>query len=135
MDIAHFEWKEEYSVKVKLFDEQHQILIKTIDDLFQSILKSEGKEVLTKIFADLNDYADIHFTAEQKYFQEFDYPEASAHTALHENFKKDLLTMETQTADENTPFKVLFYLENWWINHIMDTDKKYSEFFNKHGLS
>lgn len=133
-DTTHFEWKEEYTVKVKIFDEQHQKLIQTIDDLYQAILKSEGKEVLKKVFESLNEYAKNHFATEEKYFDELKYPEAATHKALHEKFKKDIAEMEFHSAGDDTPFDVLFFLENWWINHILDVDKKYSNFFNEHGL-
>jgi len=134
MELTHFEWKKEYSVNVELFDAQHQMLIKTIDDLYQAIAKGEGKEFLEKVFNNLNIYANKHFSDEEKYFKEFNYPEADTHIALHEKFKKDILEMEAKAVSEASSFEILFFLENWWVNHIMDVDKKYSDFFNKHGL-
>jgi hemerythrin-like metal-binding protein len=134
MDTSHFEWKEEYSVKVALFDEQHKQLIKTVDDLYQAIFASKGKEVLSKVFASLDNYANIHFSDEEKYFQEFGYPDAATHKDLHEKFKKDIAVLEEKASDEAAPYEVLFFLENWWINHIMDIDKRYSVFFNSKGL-
>ena len=134
MDIVHFEWKKEYSVKVKLLDEQHQQLIQTIDGLYQAILQNRGTEALNAVFANLNNYANVHFAEEEKYFKEFNFPETAAHTSLHSNFKKEILEMEKTSVDDNAPLKLFFFLENWWINHIMDIDKRYSDFFNEHGL-
>ena len=134
MNTAHFEWKKEYSVKVKLLDEQHQQLIKTIDNLYQAILESKGNEALAGVFANLNNYVNTHFAEEEKHFKEFNFPGAAAHTSLHLNFKKELSDMENKAADDDTTVKLLFFLENWWINHILDIDKRYSDFFNQHGL-
>jgi len=133
--MVHFEWKPEYSVNVKILDEQHQKLIKTIDSLYQSILNSETKEYLLEVFKQINEYTKDHFALEEKYFKDFDYKEADIHTAVHEKFKKDILDMETQINDEKfSSLKLLIFLENWWINHILDMDKKYVENFNHHGL-
>ncbi len=123
MDTSHFEWKEEYSVKVKLFDEQHQKLIKTVDDLYQSIFNGEGKAALAKIFASLNEYSSVHFADEEKYFQEFDYPEAEMHTALHEKFKKDVVIMETKLANENTSFELFFFFSKNCPNYRKNGSK------------
>ena len=134
MENVHFEWKKEYSVHVSMLDGQHQQLIKIIDDLYQAILKNQGKEALNKVFTGLGEFADLHFATEEKYFNEFGYPEAETHVALHKKFRKDFLAMEAKSAGEASPYDVLFFLENWWINHIMDIDKRYSDFFNEHGL-
>ena len=135
MEKVHFEWKDEYSVHVKLLDGQHQKLIKTIDDLYQAILEGKDKEALGKIFLSINEYANAHFSSEEKYFIEFDYSEAAVHEALHEKFKKDVREMESRINDKNfSALELLVFLENWWVNHIMDVDKRYSEFFNSKGL-
>jgi len=135
MSTTHFEWKEEYSVNVKLLDEQHKQLIKVVDDLYQSIMEKKEKDFISQIFDRLNDYATGHFFAEEKYFKEFGYQQAGEHIAQHEKFKVDLARMEDQEKEGKFDiFELLFYLENWWINHIIDMDKRYSQFFNEHGL-
>jgi hemerythrin-like metal-binding protein len=135
MASSHFEWKEEYTVNVKIIDEQHKKLISIIDELYQSILQKMDKNILAELFKQLNDYSKYHFGTEEKYFQEFNYPDAFAHIAVHEKFKKDIVEMEDKmNTDHFNPFELLVYLENWWINHILDVDKRYSQNFNEHGL-
>jgi hemerythrin-like metal-binding protein len=135
MDTSHFEWKDEYSVKVAEIDEQHQKLIKIIDDLYQALMAGTAKASLPEIFGRLNDYVIYHFATEEKYFKEFEYKDAPMHISQHEKYKIDIAKME-KDADNGAldVYELLFYLENWWINHILDSDKKYSEFFNEHGL-
>jgi len=136
MDKEHFEWKDEYSVNVRIIDEQHKKLIETIDKLFQSIMLQKEKEYLSEIFKELNEYINTHFSTEEKYFKDFNYEGAAVHTALHDNFREDTSKMEARI--NNTDFQVfelLFFLENWWINHILDVDKRYSKNFNEHGLN
>ena len=135
MNTEHFEWKKEYSVKVVEIDEQHQTLIKIIDDLYQSLMKGNTKEMISQIFDRLNAYAIYHFGTEEKYFKELGYPHAPEHISQHEGYKVQIEKMEKETKEGKLDgFKLLFYLENWWINHILEIDKKYSDFFNEHGL-
>jgi len=135
MEKIHFEWKEEYSVHVKIMDAQHKRLFEVIDVLYQYILNKGTKDELADIFKRLNEYANTHFLTEEKYFKDFGYQEADIHTALHQKFKDDLAETEARAVDENfNTLELLIFLENWWINHILDVDKKYSEFFNEHGL-
>jgi len=135
MALQHFEWKDAYSVKVKIIDEQHKNLFKIIDELYQSILAGNQKENLPEILKQLNDYANYHFSTEEKYFKKFNYKEADVHIAIHQTFKKRLAGMEAKASNKNFDgFELLVFLQNWWVNHILDIDKKYSENFNQHGL-
>jgi methyl-accepting chemotaxis protein/hemerythrin len=136
MADKHFEWKKEYSVNVKVMDAQHQKLFKIVDDLYQAILGGASKEAMPEIFKQLNDYTSFHFASEEKYFKDFGYGEAAGHIALHEEFKRDLFKMEARLGDKDfNAFELLDFLENWWVNHVLDVDKRYSETFNEHGLS
>ena len=44
-------------------------------------LKNKLKEIITKLF----DYVGTHFSNEQKYMEEIDYPELENHKILHKN--------------------------------------------------
>lgn len=135
MATIHFEWKPGYSVNVKILDEQHKKLFETVDNLYQSILGGKGKQNLPEIFKQLNEYVNIHFVTEEKYFKQFGYEESDEHMAIHEKFRKDLSAMEAHADDEDfNAVKLLNFLENWWIDHVLDVDKRYSKNFNDHGL-
>jgi len=136
MPTTHFEWRDEYSVNVKLIDQQHKKLIKTIDDLYQSILANKAKKEISEIFRQLNMYSNYHFFTEEKYFKEFNYEGTDSHMAIHKKFKKDVAEMEYRLKDEDfNAFELLSFLQDWWVNHILNVDKKYSKNFNQHGLN
>jgi len=136
MADKHFEWKKEYSVNVEIMDAQHRQLFKIVDNLYQAILSGNGKGILPEIFKQLNDYTNFHFGSEEKYFKDFGYSEATSHIAIHKQFKRDLSQMEGKVNDKDfNAFELLDFLENWWVNHVLDIDKKYSKTFNEHGLS
>lgn len=135
MNSIHFEWRKEYSVGVKEIDAQHKGLIKVMDDLYQSANKKNSREIIFKTLKKLEDYAKYHFDTEEKYFKKFKYKFSKAHSAQHNKFKKDIAKMAKLAKEGKLGFfELLFFMENWWLNHILSSDKKYSEFFNGHGL-
>ncbi|HTX86578.1 MAG TPA: hemerythrin domain-containing protein, partial [Candidatus Nanoarchaeia archaeon] len=78
--MPEIKWEDKFSVGVKELDEQHKKIIEIINRLtaMDSAADFSGEEIL-KILRELNDYAHYHFTNEEIYFREFDYPKAESH--------------------------------------------------------
>ncbi len=130
-------WDQKYSVNVKEIDAQHQRLFELINNLYDAMKKGEGKDVLPKIIEELANYTVYHFSTEEKYFDKFNYPETEAHKIQHKNFV-DKVT-EFKKGYDNLQVAltvdVISFLQDWLINHISGSDKKYSAFFNQNGLT
>jgi hemerythrin-like metal-binding protein len=130
-------WKEEYSVKVKEIDEQHQLLFKIINDLIKEINSFPQKEKVTSIISEIVKYKDEHFATEEKYFMQFHYPEAEEHIKAHRQFIATLKEIQNKFGDDtiNFAFALVDFLEDWLIDHLMHMDRRYIECFTSHGLS
>ena len=135
-------WEEKYSVQVNEIDEQHKKMFVMINDLQRAMLGGQGIEMLQRTFAAMADYAATHFGTEEKYFQEYAYPDAQPHDEEHRQFESRLRDFRRQLGEApDLAFytrllttEVMKFLREWWLNHILVTDKKYSLFFNKRGL-
>ena len=66
--MALIQWSSSLSVKVKQIDDEHQKLIKLINDLNDAMRVGKGKEALGKIINELVNYAAVHFNTEERYF-------------------------------------------------------------------
>ena len=135
-------WEEKYSVKVKEIDDQHKKLFGMINDLQRAMAGGQGVDILQRTFEDMTDYAATHFRTEERYFEEFSFPESAAHCQEH-RFYEDRLQEFKRGLAENSDLSVytrylgtdvMKFLREWWLNHIAGTDKKYSQCFNAHGL-
>ena len=62
--MAFLLWKDQYSVQVGLFDEQHKELFRLINDLTASMNTQEAEKGLSRTMSGLLDYARDHFAAE-----------------------------------------------------------------------
>jgi hemerythrin len=135
-----FEWKDEYSVGVEEINTQHKKIIGLINDLDAAVHAGNTKEDLDKIINDLNDYAKFHLATEEKYFDEFNYPDKEEHKKRHDTYVIKVTDFDDKIKklDENGAIKLAFemidFLEDWWVNHILYEDKKYTKTFNDHGL-
>jgi len=129
-------WTNDFSVNVAEIDQQHKKLVGMINELHDAMRAGKGKDIIGSIINNLIDYARVHFGTEEKYFAQFGYPETEVHKMEHAGFIK-------KTLDFNNGFKqgkigltieVMNFLSDWLKNHILKTDKRYSKFFNEHGL-
>ena len=130
------DWDEKFSVKVKELDEQHKNLIFHINELIDVLRSvpsfSRIKTIQDKLLASETE----HFATEEKYFIKFDYPQKDKHIATHQKFVAD--NNRLQELYEHDPEKhlteLIYFLEEWWLDHIMGMDHEYADFFNQHGL-
>lgn len=130
------QWSGNYSVNVGIVDEQHQEIIRLVNEMHDALRQRKSKEVLGTILNELADYAVRHFTVEEDLFQKYGYPEEAVHKEAHAalvrrvvELKKDF---ESGRASINTD--VMNFLKDWLINHILRIDKRYSSFMNSRGV-
>jgi hemerythrin len=134
--MGMIQWSERLSVNVAEIDRQHQKLIGMINDLNAAMLEGKGRDVLRSILDGLVAYAGTHFQTEERYFARFAYPEAGAHQETHAEFVAKVSDFQQGLAADRAGLSVdvLLFLSDWLQQHIQIVDKKYSPFFNAHGL-
>ncbi|MEK7549229.1 MAG: bacteriohemerythrin [Patescibacteria group bacterium] len=89
------------------------------------------------ILEEMTKYADYHFETEEKYFDLFNYEEKEIHKNQHNEYRRKTSEFyEKYKSDEKflLSFDILDFLENWWLGHINNSDKKYIKCFNDHNL-
>ena len=124
------QWDAGLSVGISTFDGHHQKLIALINKLYVHMESGEGSDVLSNTLGELIDYTDYHFSAEQKAFHEYNYPQVEAHTLRHESLLKQ--ARELHSAHKNGQAilsdEVLDFLQDWVTNHILKEDREYRSF-------
>lgn len=134
--MALFDWKDSFSVAVPKYDSQHKVLIDLINKLHQAMSEGKGKDVLEKTLLDLINYTKTHFADEEAEFKKHSYPEFALHKMEHEKLTMDVLKYYDNFKDGKggLTIEMLNFLKNWLQNHIMGTDKKYSQFLLSKGV-
>ncbi|MBN2657898.1 MAG: bacteriohemerythrin [Spirochaetales bacterium] len=133
----NIEWDESISVKVELFDNHHKKLLMLINQLFHAMEKGEGKSSLLSILDELVRYTEYHFTAEEKAFEKYSYPEIEAHKKQHRSFVSKAKELQKGFREGSAVLsdEVLDFLQDWVVNHIMKVDSQYSAFLSGKNIS
>ena len=130
-------WTDDCRVSVQEIDAQHQALFGLVENLARAVDEGKSGRILLQTFDRLADYSVEHFQTEERYMQQFSYPELGAHRAEHERFarkvgyfRRGLAIGKSCVANE-----VLDFLTLWLVHHIQDVDRRYVDCFRAHGLS
>ena len=132
-----FRWRDEYSVKVKVIDEQHKNLFRIGRKLYDILNKDRSYDDISRIFDELKNYAVYHFNEEEKHMKKFDYGDYENHKKEHDFFIEkvnELWEERSSIEDYEITLEILTFVEKWIENHILKTDQRYSGFFNDKGI-
>lgn len=134
--MALLTWKDEYSVGVKQFDDEHKRLIGLINDLHAAMLASRSQEVVQDVLRKLVQYTDIHFRHEEETFAKAGYPESAQHKAQHNTLRAQVMEFVHDGREHNAHLSidVLKFLKQWLLDHIEKNDKAYGPFLNAKGI-
>lgn len=133
-------WNEDYRTGVQRIDEQHQVLVNTLNEANQRLTNGVSRDLLEQITRDLLSYAIYHFDTEESLMREYGYADRSAtdagsHHQEHRAFSRQVVAIRDglQNGRLVSREELLSFLNNWLVNHILHTDKKFGVFLREHG--
>jgi hemerythrin-like metal-binding protein len=134
--MSKIEWTEEISVGISIFDEEHKKLIALLNKLNDAMLKGQAKNIMEDIIKELIDYTETHFKHEEDTMQKHNYPGLAEQVTEHTTFDNKMHEIQEQYSNGSITLSISVYnfLTSWIKNHIMKTDKKYSDFFLSVGI-
>jgi hemerythrin len=127
-------WCEQYVTGVDEIDEQHQILVHTLNEAGQRLGQGYSVSLLEQITQDLLSYALYHFDTEEELMQHYGYQaegEAmSRHLQQHRSFSERVVAVREGLKAEQpiAAEDLLAFLNQWLVNHILNTDKHLAAF-------
>ncbi len=119
-------WDGSLSVGIDAIDEHHRYLIDIINQLHDTVTKHLGADKVAKLMKRLYQYAQIHFSAEEKMMERYGYGEVENHQQMHNHFRKRLKQFyeELHISPLTSQYDVMTYLRDWLVRHIAIEDKK-----------
>ncbi len=132
------EWKEEYDTGITKIDTQHKKIIYIINALNEELLANKNCDAVNEILLDLKIYTISHLDFEERLFKKYKYEgeDSESHLKKHQDFKDTIAQFmggETIIKSE-LAYKISKFLQEWLINHILDTDMKFAEFLKQNEL-
>lgn len=131
-------WDKSYEVGIEAIDEQHRILVSTLNEADEKLSDDASQAMLERITKDLLSYALYHFETEEEQMQQFDYAKAfpqdyETHMKQHRDFSAKVVQIRDDIK-MNKPINkddLIAFLTQWLINHINKTDKKLGAFLQQ----
>lgn len=121
-------WSDEFSIKMPEIDAQHRVLIDLINQVWAATVASKpdaGKTLL--IVDELEKYTLTHFTAEEIFMREMDYPDFKRHKQAHDQFVTRIAEEKQKIiAGQRLSLEIVHFLKDWLINHILASDRDYA---------
>ncbi len=128
-------WNDSYCTGVDEIDEQHRILVNTLNEANVKLTDESSLELFEQLTRDLLSYALYHFETEEEIMNECGYMEERQadwehHLHEHRSFSSTVVSIRDDLKlGKRVPRDTLLaFLNNWLINHILHTDKRLGEF-------
>ncbi|MFO8021674.1 MAG: bacteriohemerythrin [Perlabentimonas sp.] len=131
-----FEWSKKYSVNISSIDAEHKVLFNLMNMLFDSLSEGKSHELVNDIVQEMDDYAKNHFQTEEFHFKKIGYPYLNEHKRLHNYFIGEVAKFKDKVIrnEPSVSIKLIEFLRDWFIEHIMRADMQYVPYFKENGI-
>ncbi len=102
-------------------DTQHQVLFDVLE-----LIKDPDSDL--EVVLKLRDYTENHFTLEERYMEELEYPGLAEHVESHNRFRQEIEELMGQELDPEFRDLVATFLTEWLTRHVFGIDKQLEEF-------
>ena len=134
------EWTEKLATGISTIDSQHKELFKRINNLVIAIKEHRCKSEIDGTIKFLDDYAKVHFSAEEKHMQEANYDGLEEQRKGHKQYLAALAELKEEASRPRvsgssydlsaTTNQVVV---DWIVDHIMKVDMKFAEYLKQQG--
>ena len=119
-------WNNDYCIGIETIDMQHKKLFDIMHQLDVASQQEADIKDITKLFDELDNYTKYHFEEEEAYFLTLPADEIKRHKKEHDFFISELAsTVEQSIRIGALSLGLLYFLNDWLINHILIEDQKY----------
>lgn len=128
--LQKFVWTDKLSLNVNEMDAEHKTLVQKINALVEEMERNDSNrnsESLHRVFLDLATYTTQHFEHEERYMERIGYPQLASHKIIHKKLLAQVGEYGEQIQNEMLDSsKLISFLRNWLISHIMGVDMQYA---------
>jgi hemerythrin len=135
-------WDDRMSVGEENIDTQHKKLLTHLNKLIENIATESEVMAVRETLDFLKKYVDEHFTYEEKYMKEYDYPSFEEHKKVHQGFieflqefREDFEAVYSEGEAVSVKLEALAekaqkFLGEWFVKHILGDDMGYRSYIS-----
>jgi hemerythrin-like metal-binding protein len=123
-------WTKEFEQGHELYDEHHKKFLEIINFSKKVIKERSCEEEISLVFFRLIYYVENCFIEEEIRLRENAYPVFKNHREEHNQFIKQIVDFQQKykAGDSRICSKLLIFLQDWFDNHILMSDRSAAEF-------
>jgi hemerythrin len=126
------EWTQALATGVDVIDDQHKELFGRVNRLFDACKEGKGRTEIGGLIDFLEGYVITHFSTEEKFMDEYDYPGFSAHKSHHAKFIKTFSELKDDLRKDGAALPLVVKANgtvvDWLNNHIRKIDVEMGAF-------
>ncbi len=132
--MKEYKWTKDLEFGIKEIDDQHKHIVELVNSFSKMDKTNFSRDDILDFFDEIISYTHVHFSAEEKIFNEAGYPEAEEHIKEHQILLQkinDLFLSFSEDDMAQTVAEVSDLLKTWIEDHLMRVDKRYVSFLLK----
>jgi len=125
------------SVGVRAMDDQHGILMDTMNELRMAVVHGECREQINEVLDRLIEFTRMHFSSEELLMERNIFPGLAAHRSEHQRMMAQILhsSHRVQHGEQMQMRPLLCMLRESFTEHIESMDLEYGPWLNEHGVN
>ena len=129
-------WNHACSVGVRAMDDQHGILMDTVNELRLALVHGCGREQVCESMDRLIEFTRMHFWSEEQLMEQTGFPGLAEHRAQHHSILAQMLQSahRVQYGEGVELRPLLCSLRDGYIEHIEGLDQQYGPWLNERGV-
>jgi hemerythrin len=129
-------WNHACGVGVRAMDDQHGILMDTMNELRLAVVRGSSREDLGRLLNLLIEFTCMHFSNEERLMEQHDFPGLQEHRTEHRRLVARIQesALRLQHGEPVGMTLLLGTLRSWFIDHIKGLDQQYGPWLNQRGV-
>ena len=129
-------WNHARTVGVKAMDDQHGILMDTMNELRLELVRGSGREPVSVLLDRLIEFTRMHFSSEEQLMEQTGFPHLAEHRAAHQRLLSLIResAYRAQHGEEVQMRPLLCSLRDGYVEHIEGMDREYGPWLNEWGI-
>jgi hemerythrin-like metal-binding protein len=117
-------------------DDQHGILVDTLNELRQQLVRGSGQALLNQQMERLIEFTNLHFGCEESLLERYGFPGLEEHKAAHQQLLNHIRQAGSCAEnDQRTEFqRLLNTISDSYLQHIEGLDRQYGGWLNDRGI-
>jgi len=130
-------WNHACTVGVRAMDDQHGILMDTMNEIRLAVVCGRGREPLAVLLERLMEFTRLHFLSEEQLMKQTQFPGLDGHRARHQAMMQQMAESahRVQHEDKVPIHPLLCRMRDGYLEHVEGFDREYGNWMNERGVN